>query len=730
MIYLKSWLQEYIKEKLPENEVIADALNKKAFEVEEIKEIENNILDKEHKDFLFDIKVLPNRASDCLCHREMAREISACLDLDFVDNDLHTKEKLQNILNKYNKDINSSDGTDKNISINILCNDTLAPKEDERFLCTRFAGVVVDGIEVKESPEWLKNKLNLLGEKSINNIVDITNYVQFCINKPMHAYDFDNLEGDINVRFANESEILETLDNRNLELNNKTLVISDNKKALGLAGVKGGKYSGVNENTKTIFIESANFNNTLIRKTSQKYNLKTDASKRFENKLSDNLVLEGIYMTLNVLLKVAEEQGFVDKIKVYNIKDAFPNKENFEAKVNNTNIEVKLLEINSILGLRQEDNNLLTEIKVENILNKLSIKILNKEEYKDESGFNNLNKDIKFIVRGPLNRLDINIKEDIVEEIGRINGFINIKPVLLDLSSIRKPKINNYLLIENYIKDVFIRHGFSLVYNYAFRSEGEIKVLKPLSDDKKALRTNLTEGIIECVQKNISNMPLIDSQNIKVFEFGNVFLKDKEERRLAFTIDDGKKKSDFNQELENILSEIIQSLKNILNINVVDFDAKYLLDNSKIVSTTLGQNKKIIEINLEKIIEDNKNIFDNLPLEKRVYYPDYKSEVFKYQSFSLMPFIIRDVAFWSMEKLSSDKINNEILSEIEKRAGENKIKVKFFDEFEKDFDGVKKYSYAYRIIYQNKEKTLTDDEVNIEVENVYKYLTEKGFEIR
>ncbi|MCX8500674.1 MAG: phenylalanine--tRNA ligase beta subunit-related protein, partial [Alphaproteobacteria bacterium] len=176
-----------------------------------------------------------------------------------------------------------------------------------------------------------------IGEKSINNIVDITNYVQFSINKPIHGYDLDSVKDRIIVRFAEDNEKLITLDDRELELNNKTLVIADSEKVLGLAGIKGGKYSGIDNNTKNIIIESANFDPVLIRKTSQRYNIRTDASKRFENGLSDNLSIEGIEMSISLIAKLAKEEGW--NIIINNINDNHPNK---NIDINRENIKLSI----------------------------------------------------------------------------------------------------------------------------------------------------------------------------------------------------------------------------------------------------------------------------------------------------------------------------------------------------------------------------------------------------
>jgi phenylalanyl-tRNA synthetase beta chain len=248
------------------------------------------------RDSIFDIKVLPNRAHDALGHLGMAREWAAVLGLTFKNLNIPRTESDQSV---------------SGVEVRVL----------DSKLCSRFMSARIDGVDIKESPEWLSDNLRRIGQKSINNIVDITNYVQFTLNKPMHAYGAENIDGGIVVRFAEEGETLETLDDRELKLNAKTLVIADNKKSLGLAGIKGGKHSGINPNTKSIIIESANFNPSLIRKTSLKYDLRTDASKRFENGIANSLVEDGFWMTVNEIKKLFPEAKLGPVTDFYPVED-------------------------------------------------------------------------------------------------------------------------------------------------------------------------------------------------------------------------------------------------------------------------------------------------------------------------------------------------------------------------------------------------------------------------
>jgi len=227
----------------------------------------------------------------------MAKEIATIFNLKFKKVDFETND-YKNIFN-----IKLVDDKDSERFIKISTNENTSKS------CTRFMGVKIKNVVVKDSPEFIKYRLESIGQKSINNIVDITNYIQFSFNKPMHAYDENKISEFLEARFATEGEIMTTLDNKELKLDEQTLVIADSKKVLGLAGIKGGNNSGIETNTKNIILESANFNPTLIRKTAQKYDIRTDASKRFENELADQLCKIGMIETIKLVKEYATESA-------------------------------------------------------------------------------------------------------------------------------------------------------------------------------------------------------------------------------------------------------------------------------------------------------------------------------------------------------------------------------------------------------------------------------------
>ena len=544
----------------------------------------------------------------------------------------------------------------------------------EADLCPRFISVIVEGVKVGESPKWLANRLIAIGEKSINNIVDITNYVQFAINKPIHAYNKDFIKDKIIIRLAEENEKLLTLDNRDLELNNKTLVVADSEKVLGLAGIKGGKYSGINNDTNTIVIESANFDPISIRKSSQRYNIRTDASKRFENGLSDNLAIEGVSMTISLLAKLAKEEGW--DIKINSLNDNYPGEEKGEILYNRKII----FTINDIYNICN------INIPTENIKNILKTIGCDMELENDN-----------IVVTPPKNRLDLNIKEDIIEEIIRIYGFDNIIPSLPTINRIGK--INKYLFLENIFRNILLELGYSEVYNYSFRDKGEVKILKPLAEDKKYLRDNLANGMMECLEKNKRNTPLMRMNNVKIFEVGNIWRDNKEERLLCIGLDGNIKSLEL--ELNNDIEKIKEIIKSVLNIDLI--------------IERINHKSIILEINLENMIKNIHN-YENVFLN----YTEIKNN--KYTAYSQTPFIVRDISWW----MTGDINIAELIQNIKDIGMEDVYDIYYVDTFQKG-DMI---SHTIRIIYQNKIKTLTDEIVKIKVSPIYKMLQDRGYTIR
>ena len=639
MKFSKAWLQDYIVETLPEDGVISETINKKSFEVEEIITTEIGTV--------FDIKVLPNRAHDALGHRGMAREL--CADFGFTFKEDERIKKSEAFL-------------DSSIQSPLI-----SIENGEK--CTRFMGVRLDNVKVEESPKWLKERLESIGQRSINNIVDITNYVQFSLNKPMHAYDTRSIKGTLSARVARAGETLVTLDEKSLKLDEAALVIADDEKVLGLAGIKGGKFSGIQSDTTSVILESANFEPTLIRKTSQKYDLRTDASKRFENGIANSLIEEGLYMTANLIKELCADA------KVSLVTDIYP-------KVDETfSLSVSLNDVNAILGTKY------TNDEVEETFKKLLFKYVTENDI--------------YTVEIPDERLDIRIKEDVAEEVGRIIGYDKLVPVLPVLN--REGLPHKRMFYENKIREILVRNGFSEVMTYTFGDIGEVELIKGLADDKEKLRNSLGHGMLNSLSLNIYNAPLLGEKTIKIFEIGNVFSKDKETRHLALAIDDGGKKSNFTDGVDMILAEI----KRTLELTSLDY-------------TTVSTKPYVIEIDFDTMIE-------LLPDPINYEAPSFTSlPMVSYKPVSAYPFIARDIAMWVPAITTWESINTLCL-EVRNTLV---TRVDLFDTFPKEIEGIRKTSFAFRLVFQSYEKTLTDEEVNEMMEAYYKVFKDKGYEIR
>ena len=623
MKYLKSWLQDYITEILPEDGQISETLNKKSFEVEDViaitaedADLTQKVAEKNHGDTVFDIKVLPNRAHDALGHRGMAREL--CADFGFTFKEDERVKKSEALF-------------DSNIPAPLI---SIENGEE----CTRFMGIRLDNVKVEESPKWLKERLESIGQRSINNIVDITNYVQFSLNKPMHAYDTRSIKGTLGARKARAGESLVTLDEKSLKLDKETLVIADDEKVLGLAGIKGGKFSGIQSDTTSVILESANFEPTLIRKTSQKYDLRTDASKRFENGIANSLVEEGLYMTANLIKELCPDAKASVATDIYPKQDVM------------FSLSVSLSDINAILGTKYSND------EVKETLKKLLFQLNESENI--------------YIVEVPSERLDIRIKEDIAEEVGRIIGYDKLIPTLPVLNRAGLP--HKRMFYENKIREILARNGFSEVMTYTFGNVGVVELVKGLADDKEKLRDSLGNGILNSLSLNLYNAPLLGEKTIKIFEIGNVFGKDTETRHLALAIDDGAKKSNFTDGVDMILAEI-----------------KRTLELSSLECTTVSTKPYVIEIDFDTMIA-------SLPEPTNYEAPTFSTlPMVSYKPVSAYPFITRDIAMWVPAITTWESISN-LCSEI-RNANINfpVSRVDLFDTFSKEIEGVRKTFFCF-----------------------------------
>jgi phenylalanyl-tRNA synthetase beta chain len=272
MLYSYNLLQSFIKQKLVSANQLNDTLNNCLGDTH-FKKVSN--------DYVFDIELTANRIGVLAGHKNMAKEICAMLDLDL-------KAIKDYKIGKIAKPI------------------LMSVKNNAKASCQIYSGIVLTNIKIKESPSFIKDALNNCGMRSINNVVDITNYVMLEIGQPMHAFDYEKIEGNkINVRYAKKDETITVLTGDEYKLNEDILVIADQTKPMAIAGIKGGIAGEIDKNTKTIVLESANFNSVDIYKASKFLNLATDASVRFSHKLSPSLAREALKRAVELFEKYA-----------------------------------------------------------------------------------------------------------------------------------------------------------------------------------------------------------------------------------------------------------------------------------------------------------------------------------------------------------------------------------------------------------------------------------------
>ena len=477
-----TWLQTYFDAPLPSAEVVGDAYTFHAFEIEEA------------SGDLMDVKVLPNRAADCLSHRGLAKELSAILTIPLKTDPL--REALQG----------STLVPDYKVQ---PCNELKVTIEDSKK-CLRYMGALVKGVKIGPSPAWLKEAIEAVGQRSINNIVDATNYVMLNIGQPLHAFDAKKLvqkDGTyaIGVRSAKEGEKITTLSGEEYALTQNILLITDaNADApIGVAGIKGGKAAELTEETTDIIVESANFDGTITRRAAQSLKLFTDASLRFQNRPSPELVAYGMRDVLALITLIAGGE-------VVGVVDEYPAPVPARAPVN-----VSLTRINGVLGSS------FSKEEVESVLERLALPYV-------------VVNDI-FTVTPPFERTDLVIAEDVVEEVGRIIGYDRVPGAQLPPLP-EAPDQARYRGIEK-MKDQLVEYGYIEVSTQSFAPKGDVTLANPLDKNMPALRTSLEDNLKDALTRanHYTALVLAPNQKPRLFEIGNVFPNEGEHLELRMT---------------------------------------------------------------------------------------------------------------------------------------------------------------------------------------------------
>ncbi len=620
-----------------------------------------------------EIEVTPNRP-DCLSILGMAREYAASFGkkIEYPSIDI---ENSQGDIGEYLNQVDIQ--TEK---------------------CSRYVARVIKDVEIKDSPQWIKNRLIQSGIRPINNIVDITNFVMLETGQPIHAYDLDKIaDKKIIVKESNDEKFT-TIDSEERELSND-IVICDGKDVLGIAGIMGGLDSEITNTTKNVLIESASFDRTSIRNTSKRLSLRTEASTRFEKGISQKMC---DLASLRVCKLIEETTGAT---VISSSIDVISKEEK------TTNVELLYSKVNSLLGSEIENS------EIKNILQLLEFKIVSEDED-------------KILVEVPFHRQDVEIYQDLVEEVGRIYGFERIaaKPLVGELK--RGVKSEERIAIDNCKNTLYAMNTLEVV-SYSFISPKSykkaminmddsklIKLINPLGEDYSVMRSTILPNILDILSKNYKNK----IENICVYELGNTFhLVDDdriETKKLAIGMYGN---YDF-----YYIKSMILSLFNQLGIENYE-----ILKNRENKTYHSGRCADIM-IDGELIAtfgEISFEVKDNYDFDNRVYVGEINfTELIKYMNFkkiyepiSKYPSIERDIALVVDRNLESIKIEEEILNH-----SNGIIKnVYLFDEYTGEHVDKDKKSLAYRIIYQSKDQTLKDKTIEKIQEEILNSLEEK-----
>lgn len=659
MVFSYNWIQSFFDKKIPKPDKLVEVLNLRFAEVEK--------LTKKGNDFVLDIDVRPNRASDCFSHLGIAREVSAILGVNYKMPDFPMKKKA---------------GLDINDFISVKVKD---PKN-----CLRYTALLIKDIKVKESPKWIKERLEACNIRSINNIVDIANYVMLETGQPLHAFDLDKIEGKkIIIRKAEKKEKINTLDQGNYVLNQDVLVIADEKDPLAIAGIKGGKKAEINQKTKTIVLESACFYRSSIRKSVRELKLRTDASIRFDHGIDTNLTRFAISRAGFLIQKLAGGDISNNLIDLYSEKNSAKK------------IKLEFNRVNSLLGIK------IPEKEVFKIVNNLGIKIIKKS--KDS-----------ILTEIPTFRQDINIQEDLIEDIGRIYGYENI-PSEFPVASLISPKKNLDFFWEDLIKKVLKEIGFSETKNYSFVSNKDVEFFRfknlielknPISLDYNYLRPSLIPNLIKNIIKNQN-----DFNAIKIFELGRIFQQPKLEKKMISGIiatKESKPKDTFLL-LKGVVDLILKSL------SITDFYYNEHKPTPEDSSKSIWNLGKCAEIKADDkeigfLGEISKKVLKNYNSKLNIFVFDLdfqeisrlSSEQQEYRPISKYPAAVRDLAVLVGWETKVD----EVLREIQKTGGYLVRDVELFDIYEgKELPEGKK-NLAFRIIYQSEDRTLSSLEID------------------
>tara|TARA_B100000700_G_scaffold124185_3_gene139112 strand:- start:1780 stop:4212 length:2433 start_codon:yes stop_codon:yes gene_type:complete len=586
---------------------------------------------------------------------------------------------------------------------------------DNYDLCSRYTGMLIKDVTIGESPSWLQDKLRSAGMRPIYNVVDITNYVMMEMGQPLHSFDYDKLNGTIKVRNAKKGEQLVTLDDETRELATTDLVIADDKTAIALAGVMGGANSDITDNTKNVFLEAANFNPNNIRRTSQKFDLRSEASARFERNLPPHLAYLGIQRAAKLIQDIC---GGTVIHELADVNNGISDKRH--------TVKMNIKTVQRICGI---------DVSEKEVLEKLQLLGFELDSKKGDD----------LIISVPLWRTDITIIDDLIEEFIRIYGYDKVPSISIN-GKIPDHDLQDIIRVKSRLQDLFVAQGFNEIISYSLTTVEKLKIIlgeqavddnppialkNTLSSERKVLRTSMRHSLLETISYNIHN----GQSNIWIFESGRIY----SERRDDIV---GTFKDSPLAEQEYIVGAVsAQTLDRFglpTNKAVDFFDVKGALE---AIFTSIKVNPSFTSSNhiglttptTDILVNDdtigvlgtvNRSVLDQFDIAGDVILFELQidaitnalSGINHFKAFSKFPAVVNDLAVIVDENIS----HNSLIEVFQESALVHNVQL--FDIYRGDQIDDNKKSLAYKITYQSFDKTLTNEEVTQEQNKIIKQL--------
>jgi phenylalanyl-tRNA synthetase beta chain len=577
--------------------------------------------------------------------------------------------------------------------------------------CPRYSSVTLSGINVEQSPEWLKDKLNAIGVRPINNVVDATNYILHDLGQPLHAFDADAIKGNkVIVKTCPENTVFKTLDEVDRKLSADDLMICNAEDPMCIAGVFGGVASGVQSSTTKIFLESAWFNAVSVRKTSKRHGLKTDASFRFERGTDPEMTVLALKKAAILITELAG--GHISS----EVSDLYP------VPAKPFDIEITFRNVSRLIG---------KEISVDEIrstLTGLGINIISETS----EGMS---------LQVPAYKVDVTREVDIIEEILRIHGYNNVEIPTQIKASLNYTAKPDKEVLQNQVADMLTANGFLEILSnsltklsYSAQPEQAVKILNPLSSDLDVMRQSLLFSGLEAISYNQNRK----SPDLKLYEFGKVYSLDgdnyKENQRLSIFITGAK-------DSENWSSKSVQAgfynLKSVVDLIISRTNIKGLASDE---TANNNYSSGIVYRKGEKALVEfgsvSKAPLKKLDISGEVFYADFdwdlvirsvRNNKISYQEVSKFPSVRRDLSMLLSKDVSFDQ-----LKQIALKTEKGLLKeVNVFDVYVGDKLPAGKKSYALSFVLQDEEKTLADKQIEAIMQKlILNFEKQAGAEIR